>query len=156
MFDVNFNIWGNKDEDKIVASILTIQGSDGSIFLNPPVSIPSNQPIRTIDTNQKTYVISHGFTNTGGNQGNNYAASLSEIAKALRSQPENANANIIVVDWEKGAKAQGIRQYVIPAQNTREAGNLIAQFLIKQGIDPNKNRTNWSQFRCSGIRLCWS
>jgi|LakMenE18May11ns_1017448.scaffolds.fasta_scaffold9953885_2 hypothetical protein len=138
MFDVNFNIWGNKDEDKIVASILTIQGSDGSIFLNPPVSIPSNQPIRTIDTNQKTYVISHGFTNTGGNQGNNYAASLSEIAKALRSQPENANANIIVVDWEQGAKAQGIRGYVIPAENTREAGNLIAQFLIKQDIDPSK------------------
>ena len=138
MFDVNFNIWGNKDEDKIVASILTIQGADGSIFLNPPVSIPSNQPIRTIDTNQKTYVISHGFTNTGGNKGNNYAASLSEIAKALRSQPENANANIIVVDSQEGAKAQGIRQYVIPAQNTREAGNLIAQFLIKQGIEPSK------------------
>ena len=138
MFDVNFNIWGNKDEDKIVASILTLQGADGSIFLNPPVSIPSNQPIRNIDTNQKTYIISHGFMNTGGNKGNNYAPSLSEIAKALRSQPENANANIIVVDWAEGAKPQGLRGYVIPAQNTREVGNLIAQFLIKQGIKPDK------------------
>jgi len=141
MFDVNFNIWGNKDEDKIVASILTIQGADGSIFLNPPVSIPSNQPIRSIDTNQKTYVITHGFTNSGGNQGNNYAPTLSKIATALRSQPENANANIIVVDWEEGAKAfqlQGIAVYGPAAQNTREVGNQIAQFLNKQGIDPNK------------------
>ena len=138
MVNVNFNIWGNKDEDKIVASIPSTLGADGSIVLNSPVSIPSNQPIRSIDTNQKTYVITHGFNNSGGNQGNNYAGSLSEIAKALRSQSENVNANIIVVDWEEGAKPQGLRGYVIPAQNTREVGNQIAQFLNKQGIDPNK------------------
>jgi hypothetical protein len=74
MVNVNFNVWGNKDENKIVASIPSTLGSDGSIILNSPVSIPSSQPIRSIDTNQKTYVISHGFRNTGGNQGNNYAA----------------------------------------------------------------------------------
>ncbi|MEG4218901.1 hypothetical protein QUA27_26705 [Microcoleus sp. Pol14C6] len=138
MVNVNFNVWGNKDENKIVASIPSTLGADGSIILNSPLSIPSNQPIRSIDTNQKTYLITHGFQNNGGNQGNNYAPSLSEIAKALRSQPENANANIILVDWEEGAKPQGFRQYVIPAQNTREVGNQIAQFLNKQGIDPNK------------------
>jgi len=141
MVNVNFNVWGNKDENKIVASIPSTLGSDGSIILNSPVSIPSSQPIRSIDTNQKTYVISHGFINTGGNQSNNYAASLSEIAKALRSQPENANANIILVDWEEGAKAfqlQGFPVYSPAAQNTREVGNQIAQFLNKQGIDPSK------------------
>ncbi|MEG4032209.1 MULTISPECIES: hypothetical protein [unclassified Microcoleus] len=138
MVNVNFNVWGNKDENKIVASIPSTLGSDGSIILNSPLSILSNQPIRSIDTNQKTYVITHGFQNTGGNQGNNYAPSLSEIAIALRSQPENANANIILVDWEEGAKPQGLGGYVIPAQNTREVGNQIAQFLNKQGIDPNK------------------
>src|SRR4028119_345810 len=141
MVNVNFNVWGNKDENKIVASIPSTLGLDGSIILNSPVSIPSSQPIRSIDTNQKTYVISHGFTNNGGNQGNNYAASLSEIAKALRSQPENANANIILVDWGEGAKAfqiQGFPVYSPAAQNTREVGNQIAQFLNKQGIDPSK------------------
>ncbi len=73
-----------------------------------------------------TYVIVHGYQNTGGNAGNGFKAEqwMTNIATALWRR-EN-NANIILVDW---AKAAGTLNYDNAARDSLRVGEEIAQFL---------------------------
>jgi len=110
--EINFNTWGNN----------------------------GFQQSRPIDPNQNTYAITHGYQNTGGNAKNNFTPEpwISDMAQAIRDK--DPNANIIVTDWESGAKPLGLIgvDYSIAAGNTREVGNQLAQYLRDQGVDPNK------------------
>jgi pimeloyl-ACP methyl ester carboxylesterase len=74
-----------------------------------------------------TYIIIHGFQNTGGNAGNGYKPTqwMTNIATALWRR-EN-DANIILVDWEKAAS--GLFNYEIAARSTGTVGSLISDFL---------------------------
>lgn len=105
MVQVNFNIWGN-----------------GSI--NRSGRISSDAP---------TYVIIHGYQNTGGNAGNNYnpADWMENIAQTIRQR--ESNANIILLDWEEGASSLW---YPTSAGRTRDVGNQLATYLINNGVDP--------------------
>ncbi len=83
MVQVNFNTWGNNDFDWS----------------------------RQIDKTQETFVIIHGYNNTGGKADPDPKKSkpaeiwMRDMAQALREQ--NSNANIIVVDWQDGANPDG-------------------------------------------------
>ncbi|OCR01087.1 hypothetical protein BCD67_17075 [Oscillatoriales cyanobacterium USR001] len=103
---VSFNIWGN-----------------GSI--NPSGRINPDAP---------TYVITHGWRNTGGNASNGYKPGdwLADQAQAIRQR--ESNANIILVDWEKDA---GNLLYFPSADKTRDVGNQLATYLRNSGVDPN-------------------
>ncbi|MCC3527801.1 MAG: hypothetical protein JGK21_05345, partial [Microcoleus sp. PH2017_22_RUC_O_B] len=104
---VNFNIWGN-----------------GSIDLSG-----------RINPNAPTYILIHGWRNTGGNAGNGYKPGpwLADQAQAIRQR--ESNANIIVVDWEKIA---GNVLYFPSAGKTQEVGNQLASYLRNSGVDPNQ------------------
>ena len=103
---VSFNIWGN-----------------GSI-----------NPSGRINTDAPTYVITHGWRNTGGNAGNGYKPGdwLASQAQAIRQR--ESSANIILVDWEKDA---GNLLYFPSADKTRDVGNQLATYLKNSGVDPN-------------------
>ena len=103
---VNFNIWGN-----------------GSINRSA-----------TIDPNAPTYAIAHGWNNTGGNAGNNYKPTdwMANQAQTLRQR--ESNANIILVDWEDGARNP---LYLPSAGKTDDVGNQLAAYLRNSGVDPN-------------------
>jgi Ca2+-binding RTX toxin-like protein len=103
---VNFNIWGN-----------------GSI----------NRSGR-INTEAPTYVIVHGWNNTGGNAGNNYKPAdwMANQAQTLRQR--ESNANIILVDWEDGARNP---LYLPSVGKTDVVGNQLAAYLRNSGVDPN-------------------
>lgn len=103
---VNFNIWGN-----------------GSINRSA-----------TIDPNAPTYAIAHGWNSTGGNAGNNYKPTdwMANHAQTLRQR--ESNANIILVDWEDGARNP---LYLPSAGRTDDVGNLLAAYLRNSGVDPN-------------------
>lgn len=115
MVQVNFNTWGNGG------------------FQSRPFA-----------PNQNTFLITHGYQNTGGNAGNNFQpeAWISNMAQALRDK--NPDANIVVVDWEEGAKPPALGgainydNYVESANNTREVGSKLANQLIQLGAAPNK------------------
>ncbi|GCL34895.1 peptidyl-prolyl cis-trans isomerase [Planktothrix agardhii CCAP 1459/11A] len=109
--EVNFNTWGNN----------------------------GFQQSRPIDPNQNTYVITHGWNNTGGNAANNFTPAdwIPEKAQAYRDL--DPNANIVVTDWESGAKKNFNNiNYFSAAENTKEAGEKLAEYLKDQGVDPNK------------------
>jgi Ca2+-binding RTX toxin-like protein len=103
---VTFNIWGNGSIDR-------------SGRINP---------------NEPTYVITHGWRNTGGNAGNGYKPAdwIANEAQTLRQR--ESNANIILVDWEKDA---GNLLYFPSADKTRDVGNQLATYLRNSGVDPN-------------------
>lgn len=103
---VNFNIWGN-----------------GSI----------NRSGR-INTDAPTYVIVHGWNNTGGNAGNNYKPAdwMANQAQTLRQR--ESNANIILVDWEDGARNP---LYLPSVGRTVDVGNQLAAYLRNSGVDHN-------------------
>ena len=103
---VNFNIWGN-----------------GSI----------NRSGR-IDPNAPTYVIIHGWRNTGGNAGNGYKPADWMVDQAQTIRQRESNANIILVDWEKDA---GNILYYPSAGKTDDVGNQLAAYLRNSGVDPN-------------------
>ena len=109
MVQVNFNRWG-----------------DGGF-----------QP-RPFDDRQPTFVIIHGYQNTGGNAANGFMPEewISDKAQTLRDR--NPDANIIVVDWEDGAKPSGLVgiNYPAAADNTRDVGSQLAQELIRLEVDP--------------------
>jgi hypothetical protein len=109
MVNVNFNIGG---KDEIVQSTPSTLGIDASALrLATPVGrLNINQPFGT-NPEKNTYVITHGFQNQGGNQvdtggnpNNQFTPEtwMSDMAKALRER--EPDANIILVDWEDGAK----------------------------------------------------
>lgn len=104
MVQVNFNVWG-----------------DGSIDL-----------LGQIDPNAATYVIVHGWNNTGGNAGNNYQPVdwMAKQAQTLRQR--ESNANIILVDWEDGARNPF---YLPSAGRTEDVGNQVATYLRNIGVD---------------------
>lgn len=104
---VSFNIWGNNS-------------------INPSGRINPDAP---------TYVITHGWRNTGGNAGNGYQPAdwMANEAQALRQR--ESNANIILVDWQKDA---GNLLYFPAAEKTRDAGNQLATYLRNSGVDPNQ------------------
>jgi len=144
MFDVNFNIWG---KERIIESTPSTLGSDGSALrsANPVGLLDIDEPYGT-NSEQNTYVITHGFQSTGGNSVDSGGNSnnqfkpekwMSETAKALRER--DPDANIILVDWEDGAKpALSLNTYNEAATNTREVGDQLAQYLKERNIDPNK------------------
>ncbi|MBD2566016.1 hypothetical protein H6G95_36825 [Nostoc linckia FACHB-391] len=109
MVEVNFNVWGN-----------------GSI--NRSGRIASEAP---------TYVVIHGYQNTGGNASNNYKPAdwMENIAQTIRQR--ESNANIILLDWEEGA---GSLWYPTSAARTRDVANQLANYLINNGVDPNTVR----------------
>ncbi|MGB8689702.1 MAG: choice-of-anchor K domain-containing protein [Microcoleus sp.] len=113
--EINFNTWGNN----------------------------GFQQSRPIDPNQNTYVITHGWNNTGGNAGNNFTPADWVAEKAQAYRDLDPNANIVVTDWESGAKPgwniNGINlDYPSAAKNTKETGEKLAEYLKDQGVDPNK------------------
>jgi Ca2+-binding RTX toxin-like protein len=145
MVNVNFNIWG---KDRIIESTPSTLGADSSAlrFANPVGLLDIEEPYGTT-ADKNTYVIIHGFQNqggnekidTGGNQNNQFIPEtwMSERAKALRER--EPDANIILVDWEDGAKpALGLNIYNEAATNTREVGDQLAQYLKARNLDPNK------------------
>lgn len=112
--EINFNTWGNNGFQS-----------------------------RPIDPSQNTYVITHGWNNTGGNAGNNFTPAdwVAEKAQAIREL--DPNANIVITDWESGARPGqnifGVNfDYFGAAKNTKEAGEKLAEYLKAQGVDPNK------------------
>lgn len=103
--EINFNTWGNNGFQS-----------------------------QSIDPNQNTYVIAHGWNNTGGNAGNNFTPAdwVAEKAQAIREL--DPNANIVAMDWESGAKTD----YSQAAANTKEAGQKLGEYLKNVGVNPNK------------------
>ncbi|TAE03934.1 MAG: hypothetical protein EAZ96_11320, partial [Oscillatoriales cyanobacterium] len=103
---VSFNIWGNGSIDR-------------SARINPDAP---------------TYVLIHGWRNTGGNAGNGYkpGAWLADQAQTIRQR--ESNANIVVVDWEKDA---GNVLYFPSADKTQNVGNQLSAYLKNSGVDPN-------------------
>ncbi|WP_190883159.1 hypothetical protein [Planktothricoides raciborskii] len=87
-----------------------------------------------INTDAPTYVIIHGWRNTGGNAGNGYKPAdwMANEAQALRQR--ESNANIILVDWEKDA---GNPLYFPSANKTPDVANQLAAYLKNTGVDPN-------------------
>ncbi|WP_293196914.1 MULTISPECIES: choice-of-anchor K domain-containing protein [unclassified Microcoleus] len=103
--EINFNTWGNNGFQS-----------------------------RPIDPNQNTYVITHGWNNTGGNAKNNFTPAdwVAEKAQVIREQ--DPNANIVAMDWESGAKTD----YSKAAANTKEAGQKLGEYLNNIGVNPKK------------------
>lgn len=106
MVQVNFNVWGN-----------------GSIDL-----------WGQIDPNAQTYVIIHGWNNSGGNAGNNYQPADWMVNQAQTLRQRESNANIILVDWEDGARSPW---YYPSAGRTEDVGNQVAAYLSNIGVDPD-------------------
>jgi len=105
--EVSFNIW-----------------DDGSI-----------DPSGRINPEAPTYVIIHGWRNTGGNADNDYTPAdwMADQAQALRQR--ESNANIILVDWEEDA---GNILYYPSAAKTDDVGNQLATYLTNSDADPNQ------------------
>ncbi|MCC3435016.1 MAG: hypothetical protein EAZ39_26580 [Oscillatoriales cyanobacterium] len=103
---VNFNIWGNGSIDR-------------SARINPDAP---------------TYVLIHGWRNTGGNAGNGYKPGdwLADQAQTIRQR--ESHANLVVVDWEKDA---GNVLYFPSADKTQNVGNQLSAYLKNSGVDPN-------------------
>ncbi|MDJ0518869.1 MAG: alpha/beta fold hydrolase [Trichodesmium sp. MO_231.B1] len=89
---------------------------------------------RSIDTNDPTYVIVHGYQSTGGNPGNNFTPQdwMSEMAQNIRDLEGN-DANILVVDWQDGADTLN---YFAAADRVDEVGVEVADYLLGQGVNP--------------------
>jgi pimeloyl-ACP methyl ester carboxylesterase len=106
MVQVTFNVWGNTAIDRT----------------------------RTIDREAPTYVIIHGYQSTGGNSSNGFKPAdwMANIANTIRQR--ESNANIILVDWEKGASSLW---YPTAAGNTSDVGNQLGNYLRTIGVDPN-------------------
>jgi pimeloyl-ACP methyl ester carboxylesterase len=106
MVQVTFNVWGNTAIDRT----------------------------RTIDREAPTYVIIHGYQSTGGNSSNGFKPAdwMANIANTIRQR--ESNANIILVDWEKGASSWW---YPTAAGNTSDVGNQLGSYLRTIGVDPN-------------------
>ncbi|WP_081694812.1 MULTISPECIES: choice-of-anchor K domain-containing protein [Planktothrix] len=108
--EVNFNTWGNNGFQS-----------------------------RPIDPNQNTHVIIHGWNNTGGNAANNFTPAdwIPDMAQAIRDN--DPNANIVVMDWESGAKKNFNNiNYFSAAEKTKEAGQKLGEYLKEIGVNPNK------------------
>ncbi|MEG3839384.1 hypothetical protein [Microcoleus sp. herbarium14] len=103
---VNFNIWGNGSIDRSAR----------------------------IDPDAPTYVLIHGWRNTGGNAGNGYKPGdwLADQAQTIRQR--ESNANLVVVDWEKDAANP---LYFPSADKTQNVGNQLSAYLKNSGVDPN-------------------
>lgn len=132
MVQVNFNTWGN-------------DGFDRS---------------RPFASNQETFVITHGYQNSGDpDEKSRFPISswIPDMAQALREK--NPNANIIVVDWKDGANPDGqglvdagidgakdegvggavtggLTNYQKAANNTQDVGIQLANKLIRLNADP--------------------
>ncbi|CAD5964516.1 Lipoprotein lipase [Planktothrix agardhii] len=148
MVKVNFNIWG---KDRIVQSTPSTLGIDASALrsANPVGLLDISEPFGT-NPEQNTYVITHGYLNQGGNTSNLVTTTggnpnnqfkpedwMSKMADALRKK--EPNANIILVDWEDGAKpGLPLIAYGQAATNTKEVGEQLAQYLKARNLDPNK------------------
>ncbi len=89
---------------------------------------------RGIDRDAPTYVIVHGYQSTGGNAGNGFKPAdwMANIANTIRQR--ESNANIILVDWEKGASSLW---YPTAAGNTPNVGNQIANYLRNINVNPD-------------------
>ena len=89
---------------------------------------------RSIDTSDPTYVIVHGFRNTGGNPGNNFTPEdwMSEMAQNIRDLEGN-DANILLVDWQDGADTLN---YWAAAGRVDHVGVEVADYLLGQGVNP--------------------
>lgn len=103
---VNFNIWGDSSID----------------------------PSGRIKTDEATYVIIHGWRNTGGNAGNGYKPTEWMAGQAQTIRQRESNANIILVDWE----ALASNPFYLPSvDKADDVGNQLAAYLKNSGVDPN-------------------
>lgn len=152
MVQVNFNTFKRTDNGSLEFDVETKLPKFEK--LNP------EQNPKQINPDAETFVITHGYQNTGGNESNNFKPEtwMSNMAQALRDR--NPNANIIVVDWQDGANPEGglinealrgaivggtagaarggLTNYLKAANNTREVGGKIADKLIELGVKPEK------------------
>ncbi|WP_261251546.1 choice-of-anchor K domain-containing protein [Laspinema olomoucense] len=102
MVQVNFNLW--RPENIRKKDLLT----------DEPIFAFTDFDINRYDPNERTYVITHGFINSGGeapgtlDSGGNFSQGrqpekwILEMAYALRER--DPKSNIILVDWQEGAK----------------------------------------------------
>ncbi|MDZ8189976.1 MAG: hypothetical protein RMX96_34720 [Nostoc sp. ChiSLP02] len=86
-----------------------------------------------INSDAPTYVIIHGYFSTGGNANNNYKPVdwMANIAQTIRQR--QSDANIVLVDWEEAASSLW---YSTSASETRNVGDRLGTYLIKNGVDP--------------------
>ncbi|NEQ71871.1 MAG: hypothetical protein F6K23_01515 [Okeania sp. SIO2C9] len=107
MVEVNINPWGNGEIDED----------------------------RPIDTSDPTYVIVHGFTETGGNPGNIFRKRptrwMSEMADNIRNL-ERDDANILLVDWQDARTLN----YPAAAGRVDDVGVEVADYLLEEGVNP--------------------
>lgn len=103
---VTFNVWGNGSIDR-----------SGRINPNAP-----------------TYVITHGWRNTGGNAKNGYKPADWIVDQAQTIRQRESDANIILTDWQEDA---GSMVYFPSAGKTPDIGNQLATYLINSGVDPS-------------------
>jgi Ca2+-binding RTX toxin-like protein/pimeloyl-ACP methyl ester carboxylesterase len=93
------------------------------------------------DSAENTYIIIHGFSNTGGNVDNTYKPTpwMAEMANSLKKQ--DPKSNIILVDWENGASWLGVNGVIIPyvsaAETTQLLGDAVGQYIVDKGYDVN-------------------
>jgi hypothetical protein len=95
------------------------------------------------DFANNTYIVIHGFDNTGGNVGNGYQPTswMAEMADSLKKQ--DPKSNIILVDWENGASWFGVNggiinlPYLSAATTTQILGDAVGQYIIDKGYDVN-------------------
>jgi Lipase/Calx-beta domain/CARDB/Domain of unknown function (DUF4114)/RTX calcium-binding nonapeptide repeat (4 copies) len=97
----------------------------------------------TVDITKNTYIIIHGFQNTGGNPDNNYKPEdwMAEMANSLKQR--EPDSNVILVDWQNGAALFGVNNilnlpYVSAAETTQLLGDAIGQYILKKGYDVSK------------------
>ncbi|WYM00653.1 MAG: Calx-beta domain-containing protein [Gloeotrichia echinulata CP02] len=91
-----------------------------------------------IDLSKKTYVITHGYRSTGGNPDNQFQPTDWSRAMANAIQTKDAGANVIIVDWQEGAKIRWFDSiYEKASQYVQVVGDEIAEYLINTGYNPS-------------------
>lgn len=87
----------------------------------------------TINPRQETFVITHGYLNTGGNPSNNYTPNtwIAEIATEIRSH--YPRANIIIPDWDSRNPVSYPYMPIKVDNTARELGEYLQQNQVQPG-----------------------
>lgn len=90
----------------------------------------SLDPTRTIDPSQETFVVTHGFLNSGDPP----EVWIKEMASSIRAS--HPNANIVISSWETTSGFSALGYPVAPLRVDATAREL-AGFLDSQNVNPN-------------------
>lgn len=87
---------------------------------------------RRIDPTKKTYVITHGLLNTGGNPGNNFTPNswISEMADSIRAK--DPTANIVITEWD----SRSVVGYAWSPISVQGVASQLADFLSGNNVNP--------------------